>query len=416
MAAPETPGMNILFLVPYTPTLVRTRPYNLLRALAQRGHRLTLATLFESTEERQALDTWVELGVQVLAFPLKRSRKVFNLAQGLLSSDPLQASYCWQPQLAQAVTDLLWREDFDVVHIEHLRGARYGLHVKKKIHNLKIPIIWDSVDCISYLFEQASQKSRSIFGKLVTRLELPRTRSLEARLLGQFQHILITSPIDKQALLNLLPPEGFTAPISVLSNGADLEYFAPDANQVRDTASIVFSGKMSYHANITMADFLVNEIMPLVWSKYPDVKLNIVGKDPPEKVKRFARNPAINITGSVADMRPYLRRSTLAIVPLIYGAGSQLKMLEALACGTPVVATPQAVSALQDIQPGEDLLTAKDAAGLAQAILRLLKDEELRQRIAANGLAYVRAHHDWNAIAGQLEGIYQQVIQSPDPA
>ena len=103
---------------------------------------------------------------------------------------------------------------------------------------------------------------------------------------------------------------------------------------------------MSYHANIAMTLYLVREILPIVWATNPDVKLWIVGKDPSKELLALQKYQKILVTGRVDDIRPYLRQATLSVSPLLYGAGIQNKILEAMACGTPVVATPLAVSAL----------------------------------------------------------------------
>jgi glycosyltransferase involved in cell wall biosynthesis len=162
---------------------------------------------------------------------------------------------------------------------------------------------------------------------------------------------------------------------------------------------------MSYHANITMTRFLVEEIMPHVWASRPDVKVTIVGKDPAREVMTLAQNPAVTVTGTVADIRPYLQRATLAAAPVTYGVGIQNKVLEAMACATPVVATPQVVTALTAVA-GRDLLVAQEPVEFARAVLALLQDDTRREAIGRAGRAYVESHHDWAAITVRLEHIY----------
>jgi glycosyltransferase involved in cell wall biosynthesis len=168
------------------------------------------------------------------------------------------------------------------------------------------------------------------------------------------------------------------------------------------------SGKMSYHANVTMALHLVQEIMPHVWAQQPETRVCIVGKDPSRAIQDLSRNPNIIVTGTVSDVRPYLRKATIAVAPIAYGVGIQNKVLEAMACATPVVATPQAVSAL-NLQAGEDALVAQKPADFAQAILRLLNDRQLREKVGQRGRRYVEANHDWAAVSAQLEQTYRQV-------
>ncbi len=423
--------MNILFLVPYTPTLIRTRPYNLVRGLARRGHAVTLATLWENESERAALTQLERAGIRVVSTRLTKPRAFWNMLRALPSRIPLQAAYCWQPEFLRNTQHAIRNSQFDVIHVEHLRGAKYALWLQNVLRNtqhasrttdygLRIPVVWDSVDCISHLFEQAARHSRSPFGRFVTRLELARTRRYEAMLVDRFDRVLVTSPIDAAALTELASRNTQHAicnthhAIDVLPNGVDLEYFTPSPAP-RDPDTIVFTGKMSYHANVTAALFLVNDIMPLIWRERPGVRLQIVGKDPQSQVRNLAiRAPqsSICVTGAVPDIPPYLWQAQVAVVPIVYGAGSQFKVLEAMACGTPVVATPQAVSALQ-VTDGEHLLVGDGAAAFARQTLRLLQDAELRRRIGTAGRQFVECNHDWNKIVERLEEIYQQLSDRP---
>jgi sugar transferase (PEP-CTERM/EpsH1 system associated) len=417
--------MRILYIVPYVPNLIRVRPYNLIRHLAARGHEVTVLTLWITEQERADAQALKEHCHRVLALPLSRWRSLWNCLRALPTRVPLQAVYCWHPNLIsqlstlQSPSSILQPQPFDVVHVEHLRGARYGLHLQSPISNLKsqIPIVWDSVDCISYLFEQAARDSRSAFGRLVTRLELGRTRRYEGWLAGQFDSVLVTSETDRQALETLHASRftqhasrftSHTPPIKVLPNGVDLAYFTP-TDEPREPDTLVFSGKMSYHANVTAALYLVHDIMPLVWAQRPDVKVWIVGKDPPREITNLkTSHQPIAVTGTVPDIRPYLRRATAAVVPTPYGAGIQNKVLEAMACDTPVVASPQAVSALQVVQR-RDLLVSHEPREFARDIFRLLEDRELASRLGAAGRHYVEENHNWDVVTGKLEETYQEI-------
>jgi polysaccharide biosynthesis protein PslH len=168
---------------------------------------------------------------------------------------------------------------------------------------------------------------------------------------------------------------------------------------------------MSYHANVAMVMHMVNEIMPLVWEHQPETRLTIVGKDPPREIKALDQRPSISVTGTVPDIRPYLQQATLAVAPIIYGAGIQNKVLEAMACATPVLVSPQAAAALSAV-PGEDFLVADGAADFAETILALMDDQERLQKIGASGRAYVEAFHDWSKIAERLVNIYASLADS----
>lgn len=407
--------MKILFIVPYVPNPIRVRPYNLIRYLAGRGHDLTVMTLWTNEAERESLPDLEYYCRDLHAFHLPRWRSFYNSLAALPTYTPLQSVFCWHPGLAKRIESLTYpcngRAPFDVIHIEHIRGARYGISLKTHWAGSKsqIPLVWDSVDSIGHLFRQASVQSKKLFGRWMARFELKRTERYEDWLIKQFDRVLVTSAADKKAILSYSSDSCKSDNVSILRNGVDTSYFKPEAGISREPATLVVSGKMSYHANVSMVMHLVEDIMPLVWAMRDDTKVWIVGKDPPKTVRTMADDPRITVTGTVDDIRTYLLRATIAVAPVTYGAGIQNKVLEAMACATPVVASPQAVSAL-DISPGIELLTAQDPAEYARTILNLLRYKDFRSRMGQAGRAFVEKHHQWSGIASQLEGIYQQAI------
>jgi len=421
--------MNILFVAPYAPNPVRVRPYEFVRTLLRRGHAVTLVGLWTSEAERADLAQLAAFGATVISEPMPTWRSLRNSAITLLRSTPLQASYSWNPALMAQLQAVLQRGDIDAVHVEHLRGSRYALGVRQFFAAnpaRRSPIVWDSVDSISYLFEQAVQSSRSLKARLMTWIELERTRRHEAWLVGQFERTLVTSALDKAAFVGLLDRYAgeqlrpLTARIEVIGNGVDLAHFAFRDPRARPADRIVFSGKMSYHANVTAALHLVNDIMPHVWAQRPAVQVWLVGKDPSAEVRRLAETASplpgsearrVVVTGGVPSMPEYIQGATIAVAPLLYGAGIQNKALEALACGTPVVATAQATAALR-VQSGQELLVADGAEAFADAVLKLLGDVELRARLGTAGRRYVEAYHSWDAAAQLLEAAYRAPLET----
>jgi glycosyltransferase involved in cell wall biosynthesis len=396
--------MKIAFVVPYVPNLIRTRPYNLIVHLTSLGHDVDVFTVGSGAQDLLDAELLRKKCKAVHFFRLPVWRSLWNSVWAVFSSQPLQTVYSWHSGMAEALAEHIERNEFNVVHVEHLRGSRYARFVKTKFPTM--PVIWDSVDCISHLFQQASGQSSSFFGKFVTRFELPRTRKAEGNLICSFDHTLITSSTDKEALLALAPDDKCAAPMSVLPNGVDLEYFEPVPEVQREPETVVFSGKMSYHANIAMVKFLVTEIMPQVWAKRPATKLIVVGKDPDPDIREFGKDPLITVTGTVADIRPFLWRSTVSVVPLLYGAGIQNKILEAMATRTPVVTTSRTLSALEAV-PGSEVLVADTADALASAVLQLIENKSLGDEIGSGGLLYVQKKHAWKNITSRLVDIYR---------
>lgn len=391
--------MRILFVAPYIPSLVRVRPYNLIRALAAAGHSLHLVLLRPPEDRDVPIEPLRAAAEAVDCFPLARLRTLVNAALALPGRLPLQAAYSRHPAAARRVRQLAATGRFEVLHVEHLRGAVLAEGVPG------LPCVFDSVDSITYLFEQARHHAPYLGQRLLAALDLARTREYEEQIPFRFAHTLVTSPVDRQAFERLAGSAAGSR-ISVLPNGVDLAYFQPTA--AGEPATILFSGKLSYHANAAAALFLARDIMPRVWEKHPEARLILAGKDPSAGLRALAADPRITLTGDVPDLRPYFARATLAAAPLLYGAGVQNKVLEAMACGLPVVVTPLVLAALQ-AEPGRDLLTGADTAELAGHVISIIEQPALRQALAAAGRRYVEAHHDWAAIARDLTAVYERV-------
>jgi len=400
--------MRIAYIVPYVPNLIRTRPYNLITGLSAQGHEVVVFALGSAAQDLADVNALRKRGIEVHYQEMPVWRSLLNSLIALPTGQPLQTVYSWHPGMARQLTEAIHVKDlhkkFDIVHVEHLRGSRYGVFLKTRFPDL--PVIWDSVDSISHLFRQASSYSRSLFGKLVTRLELPRTERAEGNLVVLFDHVVITSETDKNALLKLVPNGKLPAPVTVLPNGVDLDYFQPNPSIQRDPETIVFSGKMSYHANVSMVKYLVAEVMPKIWEHRPMTRLTVVGKDPPADVKALGENPLIKITGTVDDIRPYLWSATIAAVPLIYGAGIQNKILEAMATGTPVVTTSKALTSLA-AGLGTDVFVGDTSDEFSRKVLDLMGNLDLQRSIGNNGLLYVQKNHHWETIVSQLAKIYE---------
>lgn len=400
--------MRLLYIVPYAPTPIRTRPFHLLEHLLRLGHVITLATLASDSNEESSLAEWRAKGIQVLSATLPRARSAWNMARAFLTADPLQAAFTWQPALMHQIRQAIETTPFDVIQVEHLRGARYGMNAQEELgdQGRVTPVLWDSVDCITHLFEQTQQASARQVNRWVTRFELGRTRAYETMLARRFARTMVVSENERAAFCEMLDSD--CARVSVIPNGVALDYFSPEG-AVRDRAMVLLTGKMSYHANVTAALYLLDQVMPRVWQIIPDARVCLAGQNPPS-VLRDRANERVEVTGYVPDLRMYLRRATVACAPLLYGAGTQNKVLEAMACGTAVVATPQALAAL-NTQPERDVLVGEDAERLSAQLTRVLRDAPLRAQLECNGRRYVEVNHPWEKSARVLETIYAQAVQ-----
>ncbi len=403
--------MRVLFVTPYPPSRIRVRGYGFLAQLHSH-HEVTVATQCASEQELADVEALRRQGYEVLAVVQSKRQAALRSGVALLSSRPIQVAYARSRRFAQAVQDLCARRAFDVVHVEHLRG----IASVESIGGMP-PLVWDAVDCISLLCKRTITAGPSLKVRAVALLEHRRTRRYEANMLSRLRHIVVSSERDRQAMIEVYrkemndersSDEKLGEGICVLPNGVDLQYFHPMRQESR-RSNLVFSGKMSYHANVATAIYLYRQIMPLVWQHRPKATLTIVGSQPPAILQRLAQDPRVEVTGYVDDMRPYVGQADVMLSPMVYSVGIQNKVLEAMAIGTPVVVATQAAAAL-GAQPGRDLLMASSAQEFADATLLLLDDAALRASLSASGRKYVEQQHDWRVVTGRLVNVYQQAI------
>ena len=405
--------MKILFIAPYPPSKIRIRSYGFVQHLKQE-HDLTLLLLCSNKREMLDARSLEDKGYSVIAVQDRRFWKIVRALRALLSGLPLQVAFDSSARFAATIRRQLATERFDLVHVEFIRALGALPEV------LPIPVVWDAVDCISLLYERGGQSGATPLLRWLGVFEARRVRAFERAQLFRFSQVLVTAPRDRQALLEIseiavgegqIRTSQPLPTITALPHGIDQGYFQP-SSQERLPETLIFSGKMSFHANIAGVLFLVQQIMPLIWQQRPGVRLIIAGSNPPTRVQHLARAGQIEVTGYVPDLRPFIQRATIAVCPLPYAVGIQNKILEAMALETPVIASPQAAAGLQAI-PGQDLLVASGAEEFANAVLRMLADEKLRADIGACGRKYITAFHDWRQITRQLLTVYEQAITPP---
>src|SRR6266702_3496619 len=403
--------MRILFVTPHPPSRIRVRSYGFLAQL-QRWHEVTIMTQCTSEQELADVEALRSQGYEVNVVWESKRQAVLRSGIALLSSLPLQVAYARSARFTQSVQRLCTRRHFDVIHVEHLRGIASMLQIART-H----PLVWDAVDCISLLCKHTIAAGPSRAVRMVALLEHQRTRRYEAQILSCLQHTVVTSERDRQAMIELLRTNTrnltrddaeLGAGISVIANGVDLEYFRP-LQLERRRFNLVFSGKMSYHANVATALYLYHQIMPLIWQRRPEATLTIVGNKPPKTIQALGNDPRVEVTGYVEDMRPYVGQAEIMLSPMVYSVGIQNKVLEAMALGTPVVVAAQAAGAL-GTEPGRDLLVATSAQDFAEATLRLMDDADLRMSLSQHGRTYVEQQHNWHTVTSRLVDVYQQAI------
>ncbi len=225
------------------------------------------------------------------------------------------------------------------------------------------------------------------------------------RTLPSFAGCTVVSEQERQNVFKAVPKFN---QVEVIPNGVDVNYYQVDSI-VPDQNSVIYTGALTYHANFDAMTYFVREILPLIQEGIPDIELKITGNYDGVPVDIFTENQAVTLTGYVADIRPYVSNSWLSVVPLRVGGGTRLKILESLTLGTPVVSTPKGAEGL-DLTPGQDLIIAQSARDFADAVIRLSKDKELRQKLSQNGRHTVAAKYDWQQIGDRLNQYVEKIV------
>jgi glycosyltransferase involved in cell wall biosynthesis len=187
----------------------------------------------------------------------------------------------------------------------------------------------------------------------------------------------------------------------------DLDYFSVLA-QPDQTRHLVFTGSMDWRPNQDAARYFVNDIMPLLRGHRPDLDCTFVGRSPPADIVRLAEVPGVHVTGTVPDVRPYVKRAAVHVVPLRVGGGSRLKILEALAMGRAVVSTSVGAEGL-DVVHGRHVLLANNPRDFADSVLGLLENLDQRQRLAAEGRRLVEQRYGWDLLADRFAAFIREV-------
>lgn len=260
--------------------------------------------------------------------------------------------------------------------------------------------VMEFIDAISLNMYRRSSRERWPMNWLFN-LESRRMAIYEQKLVSSFDRQIVSSPSDREAIGNY-------ETLHIVPNGVNIEDF-PYNKDGGASNIIIFTGRMGYFPNADAAVYFATKVLPLIQRREPNVRFVIVGADPPRRVRMLSRISGVEVTGYVPNIQDYMARATVAVAPLQAATGIQNKVLEAMASGIPIVATPNALEGIDAVN-GEHLLVAEDANLLAEKVLQLLKDPILRRRLARNARQLVEEKYTWERSVEILEKVYRMAI------
>ncbi|MFN3981307.1 MAG: glycosyltransferase, partial [Caldilinea sp.] len=398
---------------PYPPRQGTTiRNFNLIRGLAAR-HQIDLLTFLAPGEEIGADSPLHQLCGRIasVAQPTRSTAQRIRSTLGALTPDMglrLESAamhaliHTWVQQIA-----------YDIVQIEGIELAQYGRAVAGRRHSANRPaFVFYNHNC-EYLLQQRNaltdlrypQRWPAAAYSLVQWWKL---RHYEATSMRDADAVVAVSEADRAALLKL----GVATPITVVSNGIDLAEYQPPANPLPASRTLVFTGKMDYRPNIDAVLWFAQEVLPLILEHAPDVRFQIVGMNPHPRLDVLRSHPSIEITGAVADTRPYIHRAAAYVIPMRVGGGTRFKALEAMACGAAIVSTSVGVEGI-GVKNNTEMLIADTPEEFAQAVLRLLNDADgaLHVTLDDEGERFVEQHYGWEQIIPKLETVLNSALR-----
>lgn len=364
----------------------------------------------------------VTLCERVITVPREQSYSVTKIVQGAFGSTPLPVLNYTTHTMAETLTRLLAEQDFDLVQVESIHLAKYLPILRAAKSRPRIICDWHNVE--SELMWRYSERAPNLARRWYAQLTARRMAALEQQLLTEFDAHITVSERDREQLLKIAPQAHITA----IENGVDSSYFAaaeiarahahwhstlaPQQASTTDTLPprrrIIFVGSMDYHPNIEAVLDFAQTVWPQVQRQHPEFVFTIVGRNPAQSVLQLASQPGIEVTGTVADVRPYYHEAIASVVPLKMGAGSRLKILEAMAAGVPIISTTLGAEGLA-VRHGEHIAITDSHQAMIQELLDLPHQTEQWQRRTKAARAQTLARYDWTSLGAALFDVHSKL-------
>jgi len=397
--------MKLLFIsprIPYPPNKGdRVRLSHELQAFIDRGHEVHLLAFADDLND---LNYRVDLGRMCTTVGIVPLRRVWAFVRALVNlayTRPLSRGYFASRKMRRLVKRAVSDNDFDAVFVCSSPMAQY---VPRELASRAVV---DMADLDSEKWRDRAGGANPLTSRICS-LEWKRLREYEYKIVTRFANTVVTTRREA-ALLDRLDEFTRRARLRTIADGVDLDHFRP-SSQSPDTISprLVFVGAMDYFANVEGARYFAEEVFPLIRSRESRAKFSIIGANPTDEVKKLARYPGVIVTGEAPDARSYLREATLCVVPLRRARGARNEVLEAMAAGKAVIASPEAVAGLRVVN-GDHLMIADSPRRFADAALEVIRDASLRESLETRARHFVEAEHHWKPLLQRLVELVEAV-------
>jgi glycosyltransferase involved in cell wall biosynthesis len=393
--------VRILLLTQVVPYPLHSGPqiktHYLMRYLAER-HDVHLVSFSRSAAEDAAAEALKSICSSVATVRLHRSRwsDLRFLAQSLLKNTSFLIERDASAQMSELTDRLVREERFDAVHADQLPMAQFAVDLREKVPSL----VLDEHNAVWTIVRRAAKHERPLYRPLAE-IEWRKLRSYEGRIARQFDHVLVVSDVDRDALEDAAGASLPTTriPIAVDTEALPFRVAPPAPTRILSVAT------MFYPPNVEGVRWFATSVLPLIRREVPNAEFLVVGSRPPASIEGLDGHGGIRVLGFVENLDPLVEQCAAVVVPVRSGSGMRVKILEALARGVPVVSTAVGAEGI-DLEANRHLLVADEAADFAAAVVRILREPALGAQLAEAGRLLVETRYDWRRALSALDGIY----------
>jgi sugar transferase (PEP-CTERM/EpsH1 system associated) len=377
----------------------KLRTWHLMRHLAQR-HEITYLSFADphtSPAEREGMrEVCAHLQLVPRTDPAKGSARFYaDAAVSLVDRLPYAVGKYRSAEYRDKAESLLATGGFDLVVCDFLVPA------VNMPRTLPCPSVLFTHNVEAEIWRRHYEGQVDPVRRFLFKLQWQRMLRFEAETVSRFDRVLAVSDTDCATLQRLYGNQ-IDVPVTTVATGVDTSFFAPQAETAVAPRHLVFTGSMDWIPNEDAMQHFCADILPRIRAEEPDVTLSIVGRAPTPAVQRLAEIPGVEVTGRVDDVRDYIGRAAVYVVPIRIGGGTRLKIFEAMGMGKAVVSTTIGAEGLP-VTHGKDVLIADAPDAFASVVVSLLRDPARRVHLERSARELVVTHYDWSAVAGQLE-------------
>jgi len=410
--------MRILFLtqiLPYPPNAgPRVKTWQVLKYLYQAGHQIHLAS-FVRNDEMQYIPVVSENVEKIFIVPMhrKRIKDLYYVVKSLFSRKPFLVERDNFPEMQDLVRKLITENVYDVIHADQLSMAQFAwqarIHLQKGKNKIIPRLLFDAHNATWTIMDRMKSHIPSIMKPLLE-LEKNKIRNYEGWLVDHFDHTLAVSEIDSAALQSG-SINNENGRISVIPIAVDTKELFPIASSP-SSFQLLTIGTLHYPPNADGIRWFINEVFPVVLREIPQTTLTVIGKNPPKDFPELAKaySPAIEITGYVEDLIPYLEKAAILIVPVLAGGGMRVRILEGFSRQLAIITTTVGLEGI-DAENDIDVIVRDDPIEFSKAIIQLLNDRPRLDCIAISGRKLVEKKYDWNIVFEKLDFVYANILK-----